>query len=172
MKNVKLALGFYLSNFMIIKILKTDFLQQEKMKTIIPFKLLSLQGRGYHLSIPALVNGKKIHLLIDTGASLTVFDKERFEKIAKDAKIDKNKHDATGLGTSNMKAFEVVLKKFAIGKLEVKNYRIGLLDLSHVNKSYESIGKKPIDGVLGSDFMKKYNAVINYEKKTISLHKK
>ena len=151
---------------------KTDFFTAEKMKTIVSFKLLNLQGRGYHLSIAAHMNGKKIHLLIDTGASLTVFDKERFEKIAKDAKIDKNKHDATGLGTSNMKAFEVVLKKFAVGKLEVKNYRIGLLDLSHVNKSYASIGKKPIDGVLGSEFMKKFNAVINYEKKTISFSKK
>lgn len=142
------------------------------MKTSIPFKLISLRGQGFHLCIAAHINNKKISLLIDTGASRTVLDKERFEKIAEDEKIKEHKHEATGLGTNSMKAFETIIKKFTVGKLEIKNYRAGLLDLSHVNKSYASIGKKPIDGVLGSDFMKKFNTVINYEKKTISFSKK
>ena len=44
-----------------------------------------------------------------------------------------------------------------------------MLDLSHVNQSYEQIGLKPIDGVLGSDVLLKYNAVIDYEKKILKL---
>jgi predicted aspartyl protease len=142
------------------------------MKTIISFNLINLKGQGFHLCIMAFINDKKVRLLIDTGASKTVLDKERFEKISANSKIKAHKHEATGLGTNKMKAFETVIKKIKIGKLESKNYKIGLLDLSHVNKSYEALKLKTIDGVLGSDYLKKYKAIINYEKKIISLTNK
>lgn len=142
------------------------------MKSTIPFKLINLNGQGYHLYLEGLINNIKVNLLIDTGASKTVLDKSRFEKIASDSKIKEHKHEATGLGTNTMKAYEAIIKKFVIGKIETKNYKAGLLDLSHVNDSYLKLGKKPIDGVIGSDFLKKYNAIINYSKKKIILTKK
>ena len=49
------------------------------------------------------------------------------------------------------------------------NYKTILLDLSHVNNSYEQIKLKPVDGVLGSDLLLKYSAVIDYDKKILKL---
>jgi len=49
------------------------------------------------------------------------------------------------------------------------DYEAVLLDLSHVNKSYEQIGLKQIEGVLGSDILLKYNAIIDYPKKELRL---
>ena len=63
----------------------------------------------------------------------------------------------------------VTIKKLKIGDLEISDYKTILLDLSHVNNSYEQIGLKQVDGVLGSDILLKYNAVIDYEKKILKL---
>ncbi|OQA10334.1 MAG: hypothetical protein BWY67_01178 [Bacteroidetes bacterium ADurb.Bin397] len=44
-----------------------------------------------------------------------------------------------------------------------------LLDLSHVNQSYEILKLKPVDGVIGGDLLKRYEAIIDYSKKTLVL---
>ncbi|HLC83538.1 MAG TPA: hypothetical protein VJI69_06890, partial [Bacteroidia bacterium] len=74
---------------------------------------------------------------------------------------------SSGLGTNTMQSEQVTVKKIKIGELEIENYKTILLDLSHVNQSYEQIGLKPVDGVLGSDILLKFNAVIDYEKKIL-----
>ena len=68
-----------------------------------------------------------------------------------------------------MESHEVEIKTLGIGKLKIKNYKTILLDLSHVNNSYKQIKIKPIDGVLGSDILHKYKAVIDYGKKKMIL---
>jgi hypothetical protein len=45
-----------------------------------------------------------------------------------------------------------------------------VLDLSHVNKSYEMIGLKPIDGVIGSDLLMKLKARIDFLAKTLKIY--
>ncbi|HVA98908.1 MAG TPA: clan AA aspartic protease, partial [Bacteroidia bacterium] len=62
--------------------------------------------------------------------------------------------------------------KIIFGDLEIKKQPVLLLDLSHVNTSYESIGLKPIDGVLGSDLLLKYDAIIDYKKCELRLTNK
>ena len=66
-----------------------------------------------------------------------------------------------------MKSHFTSIKKIKIGEIEILDYKTILLDLSHVNQSYEQIGLKPVDGVLGSDILLKFNGVIDYEKKVL-----
>ena len=51
-----------------------------KKRITIPFDLLSIEGDGFHLLVEALLNGRPAKMLIDTGASRTVFDKERITR--------------------------------------------------------------------------------------------
>jgi hypothetical protein len=51
------------------------------------------------------------------------------------------------------------------------NYQAVAMNLSHVNYAYAQIGQKPIEGVLGSDLLKKYKAVIDYPKRKLYLSK-
>jgi hypothetical protein len=44
-----------------------------------------------------------------------------------------------------------------------------LLDLSHVNQTLDSQGAKPIDGILGADFLIKNKIVIDYRKRKLIL---
>lgn len=137
------------------------------MTTKIPFKILDIGGEGYHLLVKVYINKKAANLIIDTGASKTVFDKTRIKKFVAQRTFKKHESLSSGLGTNTMKSAQVDVKKIKIGELEIENYKTILLDLSHVNKSYQQVGLKPVDGVLGSDILLKYNAVIDYEKKIL-----
>lgn len=140
------------------------------MKISVPFRLLNIEGDGYHIAIHLRINGKSANAIIDTGASKTVFDKERITAFLKKEKLSDNDRLSTGLGTTSMQSHAVTLGNMHIGKLAVKNYASVILDLSHVNKTYEALGLLPIDGVLGSDLLETYRAVIDYGKKLLVLN--
>lgn len=139
------------------------------MNTTIPFKILNLDGDGFHLLVKLHLNRKAANVIIDTGASKTVFDKSRIEKFVTDKKFATHDKLSSGLGTNTMTSQITTIKKIKIGSLEIENYETVLLDLSHVNHSYASVGLKPIEGVLGSDILRKYKAIIDYEKKVLKL---
>lgn len=136
--------------------------------TSLPIKILKLDD-GFHLLVNARVNGKPSRLLVDTGASKTVFDKARSSLFLSTDKFEKHDKLSTGLGTSNMKSHLAIIETISLGKLTITNYKTVVIDLSHVNVAYSQLKLKPIDGVLGSDILKKYKAVIDYGKKILWL---
>jgi hypothetical protein len=64
----------------------------------------------------------------------------------------------------------IIVDRFSIGKLQIDQFDVILLDLQHVNESYASMGLPPIDGVLGNDILVNYKSVINLSKKTLTLN--
>ncbi len=140
------------------------------MITTIPFTVLSIDNEGFHLMIKTYINKKVAHLVIDTGASKTVFDVSRLKKYVSEKSFVTHDKLSTGLGTNSMESQLVTLKKFKIGELEIQNYQTVLLDLSHVNNSYQQVGLKQIDGVLGSDILLNHKAIIDYNKKLLKLN--
>jgi hypothetical protein len=138
-------------------------------KTILPVELLYIEDAGYHLLIKAKVNGKKATLLIDTGASKTVFDKGRILRFADEMSFRSLEKLSTGLGTTEMETHSIVLKKFQAGKLVLPDFEAIVIDLSHVNLTYAKLDLPAIDGVLGSDLMVKHHAIIDYRKKELKL---
>lgn len=140
-----------------------------KKKFTIKLKLIRIDRNGCHLSLMGKINGKKAHLIIDTGASQTVFDKNRIAKFIGHDVFEKVESLSSGLGTNTMESHLVKVPGFKIGDLEMKNEKMILLDLAHVNQSYEIMKLKPIDGVVGGDILKKYKAKIDYDKKILVL---
>ena len=138
------------------------------MISSIPIKVLKLDD-GFHLLLNIKVNGKAARLLIDTGASQTVFDKERIARFISSRSFEDHDKLSTGLGTSTMKSHLAVIDKILLGKIEIRNYKTVVIDLSHVNIAYAQLKQKPVDGVLGSDILKRYKAVIDYGKKRLVL---
>jgi predicted aspartyl protease len=137
----------------------------------IPIRKILLDEEGYHLFIDAMLNSISVNILIDTGASKTIFDTTRIKKILKKKMLtigDINKL-STGLGTNTMQSHTVTIEEFSIADLKLKNYNAILLDMAHVNKSYKLMKLKPIDGVLGSDILMRYKAVIDYKNLILKL---
>jgi hypothetical protein len=139
------------------------------MTTLIPFTIINLDNESFHLMIKVYINNRVAKLIVDTGASKTVFDKNRFEKFVKHNDFEKHNSLSSGLGTNSMQAHSTLLKKLKIGELVISDYEAMLLDLTHVNASYQSIGLPWVDGVLGGDILMKYQAVIDYYKGEMKL---
>jgi predicted aspartyl protease len=139
--------------------------------TKLNLEVLSIEGDGYHLYINAKINGLKAHLLVDTGASKTVFDKSRIVNFSHENKLVELDKLSTGLGTDSMRGHLIDIDEIKLGNIKVKNYQGLALDLSHVNASYDKMGIKPIDGVLGSDILHQFNAIIDYKNQELTLEK-
>ena len=137
--------------------------------TKIPIDIISIEDDGSHLLIKSKINGKVARLLIDSGASRTVFDEERIKHFVNDKTFEKHEKLSTGLGTNSMVTSIVTLKTFRLGELVIENFNAVLLDLNHVNVTYSTLGYMEIDGVLGNDVLVKHKATINYKKLLLTL---
>jgi hypothetical protein len=76
-----------------------------------------------------------------------------------------------GVGSTDMQAKIATLKELKIGRFTLKNYTVILLDLSHVNTVYEMAKKPVIQGIIGSDLLRKYGAVIDFRKAVMTLER-
>lgn len=138
--------------------------------TTIPINILSIEDDGFHLHVVGAINNVPVDLLIDTGASRTVFDKQMLEQSISIDSIREDDSLSTGLGTNTMKGELITLMKFQLGDFSIENYEVAVLDLSHVNKTYEQLGHPRIHGVIGSDLLLDAGANISYLSKELTLN--
>ena len=139
------------------------------MKKVIKLSLIRIDKHGCHLVVKGKIGRRNVRLVLDTGASQTVFDQNRIGTYIGHEDFEKIQSLSSGLGTNSMQSHVVKIPGFKLGDLEIKNDKVVLLDLSHVNESYGMMNMKPIDGVIGGDILKKFKAVIDYGKKTLTL---
>lgn len=130
-----------------------------------------IEKKNYHLFINIFINELPCRMLIDTGASKTVFDIERVLQFITHEQITLREAQSVGLSNMKIDTKLVILNKWAIGKLYIAKHEVALLPLAHINEMYRQIDIPEIDGVLGSDFLMKFNAIIHYKKKIIKLSK-
>ena len=135
----------------------------------IPLEILTIREEGFHIFLPIKIFGQEVRMLLDTGASRTVFDEAIIKGISSELDLEENEDKATGLGSNTVDNYVAVIDLLEIGTLSVTDYQVGVLNLTHVNESYENIGAASIAGVLGSDLLVKFKAVIDLEKEMLTL---
>lgn len=137
----------------------------------IPLTLIAIQGDGYHLSIHAAVNDCPVLLLVDTGASRTVFDEAKMREILdlQDDDIEQNPGPSAGIGSNNLESSVTTISRLDLGGFILEKYLAALIDLSQVNLLFHSIGLDAVDGILGGDILKETKASVDYGKMTLTL---
>lgn len=139
------------------------------MKSTLPLTIQAIENDGYHLLTTVLINSKKALVIIDTGASRSVFDETRIIDFIGHNNLTEHDKLSSGLGTNTMTSKKVMLEKLDLNGLVLNNYEATLLNLHHVNESYQKIGLSPIDGILGGDILTDYKAVIDYKNSKLVL---
>ena len=138
----------------------------------IPFEIVELQGDGFHLLIDVELFDQPTKMVIDTGASKTVFDKKTLLNIGiSEENFQHTDILSAGLGTDTMQSFILEIPHFRIGNWQIKNYLTAVLDLSSINYAYEKMNIAPVIGVLGGDILRLFNARIDYKKQTLTMRK-
>jgi predicted aspartyl protease len=140
-----------------------------KIKSGIPLSIEALEKDNYHVFVDAKIGRKKARLMLDTGASKTVFDQER---ILQFDGLTENKSlfaESMGLGAEMLKTGLTEIGSIKFGEIKLRKVTVAVLSLSHVNDAYKNMGIRPIDGILGSDLLFQLKAVINYKLKKLVL---
>ncbi|MBN2779095.1 MAG: hypothetical protein JXR36_15770 [Bacteroidales bacterium] len=138
----------------------------------IPFRICEIEGGGSHILIKANINKVKSNLLIDTGASNSVFDLG--SKAFKDNKTLESQSDIRSSG------FNSAIENLHIGAIEsfsISYFRTSFdyaifTPLDHINNLYKSMNLPRISGIIGCDFLIKHNAIIDFQQKILQIEKK
>jgi hypothetical protein len=142
------------------------------MRFKIKLTIVELEDDNFHLvALSAFNEGQPHYWIIDTGASKTVFDLN-LKNYYESAEEETDQVHTAGIGDKPIHTAIGNLHSFSMGKLKIENLRVALLDLSHINTFYSQAANFSICGLLGGDFLKKYNAVLDYKRKIMILETK
>jgi len=138
------------------------------MKITIPLHVIDLQDDGYHLLVDVKVGRNYYKVVLDTGASKTVFDQTMLSQALTNVDVQSTNRLSAGLGTLTMESFTAILPELRIGRLKLPGFEVAVLDLSTINQAYAQLNHPQVLGVLGGDILMRYNVVIDYGKRKLS----
>ena len=139
------------------------------MKTVIPVDVVTLgDDNSFHLFVRGTVNGQACDLLIDTGASHTIFDATLIPALT-DLEKEHQPIQSSGIQAAELKTTVGCIAGFELGELKRSDWTVILIDLSHVNDLYRKFTSKRVAGLIGSDFLLLHKAVIDYKKSELTL---
>lgn len=159
----------------LLHLMKTVFnYKKQKIKLNskkLPLQVLTLGPEAYHYMITIQLSNKPANFIVDTGASKTVFNKQRFSQFHPYDPEDlyPNQQPSAGIQTDFNEFTSTSLSQFTLGTLQVYDFNVLLLDLQNINYTYSLLNLPPIDGILGSDFLQQHKAIINFGHKTLRL---
>ncbi len=132
----------------------------------IPLKITNLEQDGFHPLVKCKINKKTIWLVVDTGASRTVLDLDCLKDISP-IENDHIEPFAAGISAQQFSVKRFVLPCITFSGTKFKNMEVFGSNLSELSKLYEQLAGIPIHGLLGCDFLIKYQAVLNFKSKEL-----
>jgi len=137
----------------------------------IPLIIVKIEGGGKHILVKGKINSEKVFLLIDTGASNSIFDKD-FHALNKDKLEHMNSETSSSSFNSSIEEFYTGEDIFlSLSRFRITLENVIFTSFTHVNALYESLNLPTISGILGSDFLIENNAVIDFPNKLLLLER-
>jgi clan AA aspartic protease (TIGR02281 family) len=119
-----------------------------------------------HFELAAEVNGHAARLVLDTGASHTVFAIDSAERLG--LLTTPSAVRASGVASDHATATTTVAE-LRLGAARLREFPARTFDLAHVNSALEAKGAPAIDGAIGGDVLRPAEAVIDYARATLYL---
>jgi hypothetical protein len=116
--------------------------------------------RTGHITATLSVNGKPCIFLIDTGGGATLIDKSK--KYIFGLEASKTGDYAAVIGS--VSALTKTSATLQMNGYEIEEKDLYLMDISYINFEFKKNHARQVDGVLGTDFLDKYEAVIDYSR--------
>ncbi len=141
------------------------------MHAYLPLHILPIENQGYQIVLRAVISNHAACLLVDTGASHTLFDRQRLERFGPLSTNHTVTYQAKGLG-NEIDSFILDIPKFNFNGHSIDDYHAILMNLDALSEIYAEFLGEPIHGILGGDLLYRLDAIINYKKQVIKLSKK
>ncbi len=120
-----------------------------------------------HFELAAEVNGHAARLVLDTGASHTVFASASAERLG--LQTTPSAERAQGVGPSAHATAGTTVAELRLGAVLLRDFATRTFDLGHVNRALEARGGTSIDGAIGADLLRPAEAIIDYARATLFL---
>lgn len=114
--------------------------------------------RTGHITTTFDVNGKSCVFLIDTGGGATLIDRSKKQKY----NLTSSSTGDYAAGISSRSPLISTSATFQINGQDITVDDLYLMDITYINSVFRKNHARQVDGVLGSDFLAKYRAVIDY----------
>lgn len=132
----------------------------------LPLEIVEISPASYHIFIECIVNDEKKEILVDTGASQTVFDLRFYQESIVPENVQMELL-TSGIAPGAPDARPGKLRNFGFETCIWENIDALFMDLTHVNSLYQQFIPKDIAGLIGSDFLVKTRAELNYRKRLL-----
>lgn len=129
----------------------------------IPITFQQLEGDGFHIFTELKIFDDPYFVLIDTGASKTVFADTVIDKYPMLEIIGVENNMAAGIGEGKVSARMVLFPQICVGRAKLINMHCGSMDFTHINSAYNEMNLKPFDAILGGDILQLLKAEISYK---------
>jgi clan AA aspartic protease (TIGR02281 family) len=116
--------------------------------------------RSGHYQATAQVDGQRLSLIIDSGASTSILDNASAVRLG--LSVRRSRTRVSGLGAPAQRALSGRLDDVRLGALRLDSLAVMVLDLSHVNQSLREDGIERADGVIGADLLAERRAVFDF----------
>jgi clan AA aspartic protease (TIGR02281 family) len=113
-----------------------------------------------HYQAMAQVDGQRLSLIIDSGASTSILDNASAVRLG--LTLRRSRTRVSGLGAPAQRALSGRLDDVRLGTLRLDSLPVVVLDLSHVNQSLREEGIELADGVIGADLLAERGAVFDF----------
>lgn len=127
---------------------------------------LTRSGVG-HFHTDGFLNDRPVSILVDTGASSTVFSFDVAREL--NLALTKSTMSGGGAGAARLDVHHIRDARFLVGDFSPTAGELMTMDLSHVNTALALRGSARIDAILGADVLEAHRAVIDYGSSSLYL---
>ena len=134
--------------------------------------IVELEQGDFHTLVNGRVAGKAVRMVLDTGASRSCMDMAYVKEMLPQLHTSVHEGVTAGIGGDDFEVRTANIPDFRIGRYRLDCYEtMALLDFSYINLAYQRLRRKPVQVILGNDFLVQHKAVIDYANKTLLFEK-
>ncbi len=123
--------------------------------------------KGWNLYVDSKLNGKPAQLMIDTGAFTTLIHRPFVREMRLRTRNTPYTSGAVNLDERGLQL--AIIRHFAVGPFLVRGKEVGVMNLDGLVHGDLLKGKPPVAGLLGSEFLRRNNAIIDFGTRTLYL---
>ena len=118
------------------------------------------QEKSGHMILPVRINGgEEMRFLCDSGANVSAVTPSASKLLNLEPKPTGS--TISGVSGESKEAYRAAIKTFHVGSRSSNLSSIMVLDLDQLNKQLIQSGSEPVEGILGSEWMRAHGAVID-----------
>ncbi|MBR6334426.1 MAG: retropepsin-like domain-containing protein [Bacteroidales bacterium] len=122
-----------------------------------------LEEGNFHTMVEGSLDGVPMRMVLDTGASHSCIDAEIAKTFFPELAVEDNEGVNAGIGGSDFSVQIADFHNFEMGTYHLERLsHLAIVDMSHINTAYRLLKKKPIQMILGNDFLIEHKAIIHY----------